>query len=118
MNFGRSKAVLLAALFALVLSASAYGAVLYSQPYDNNAAVNASQNDVGGLGNFASTYDNWNISPGGIYTVDEVKFTGGYFNGDPGAITGWTVNVYFDRRDSPHAAAHRSHRWKWWGNPA
>jgi len=109
MNFGRSKVILLAALFALVLSASAYGAVLYSQPYDNNAQVVASQNDEGGLGNFASTYDNWNINPGGLYTVDEVKFTGGYFNGDPGSITGWTVNVYFDNAGQPGTLQHTAH---------
>src|SRR6185295_4902147 len=97
MNVGRSKTVLLVALFALVLSASAFAdTTLYSQAYDGNAFLNASQNDVGGLGNFATTHDNWNISPGGIYTVNEVQFTGGYYNGNPGSITGWTVNVYFD----------------------
>ncbi len=109
MNFGRSKVVLLAALFALVLSAPAYAAVLYSQPYDNQGILNASQNDAGGLGNFASTYDNWNISPGGLYTINEVKFTGGYFNGDPGTITGWTVNVYFDSAGQPGSLQHTAH---------
>src|SRR6185312_9738762 len=96
MKFGCSKIVLLAALFALVLSASAFADTLYTQPYDGNGFLNASQNDVGGLGNFATTYDNWNINPGGIYTVDDVQFTGGYIQGSAGSITGWTVNVYFD----------------------
>jgi len=110
MKFGRSKAVLLAALFALVLSAPAYAAVLYSQPYSNNEfPLYASQNDVGGLLNFAATYDNWNINPGGLYTVDEVQFTGGYIQGSAGAITGWTVNVYFDSGGKPGTLQHTAH---------
>lgn len=111
MNFGRSKTILLASLFALVVSVGAYAdTTLYSQAYDNNDFLNASQNDVGGLGNFASTYDNWNINPGGLYTVNEVKFTGGYFNGNPGNITGWTVNVYFDSgTGSPGTLQHTAH---------
>jgi hypothetical protein len=110
MNFGRSKTILLAALFTLVLSVSAFAdTTLYSQPYDNNSYLNASQNDVGGLGNFASTYDNWNINPGGAYTVNEVQFTGGYFNGNPGSITGWTVNVYLDNAGQPGSLQHTAH---------
>jgi hypothetical protein len=110
MNFGRSKTILLAALFALVLSASAFAdTTLYSQAYDNNGILNASQNDAGGLGNFATTYDNWNINPGGLYTVNEVQFTGGYFNGNPGSITGWTVNVYFDNAGAPGSLQHTAH---------
>jgi len=110
MNFGRSKTLLLVALFALVLSATAYAdTTLYTQPYDNNDVVNASQNDVGGLGNFASVYDNWNINPGGLYTVNEIQFTGGYFNGNPGSITGWTVNVYFDNGGQPGNLQHTAH---------
>jgi len=113
MNFGRSKAVLLAALFALVLAAPAFAdSVLYNQAYDNQGLLNASQNDTGsnGLGNFASTYDNWNINPGGLYNITEVKFTGGYFNPDQqGTITGWTVNVYFDSAGAPGTLQHTAH---------
>ena len=112
MKFGRSKAVLLAALFALVLSAPAFATVLYTQPYDNNGYLQASQNDTSqnGFGNFATTYDNWNISPGGVYTINEVQFTGGYFNPDQqGPITGWTVNVYFDNGGIPGTLQHTAH---------
>ena len=109
MNLGRSKTLLLAALFALVLSASAFADTLYTQPYDGNGFLNASQNDVGGLGNFATTYDNWNINPGGGYTVDDVQFTGGYIQGSAGSITGWTVNVYFDSAGAPGALQHTFH---------
>jgi len=111
MKFGRSKAVLLAALFALILSASAFANTLVTQPYDNNGYLNASQNDTsnGGLGNYATTYDNWNINPGGLYTVDEVQFTGGYIQGGAGSITGWTVNVYFDNGGIPGSLQHTAH---------
>ena len=111
MKFGRSKAVLLAALFALVLAAPAYANQLYSQPYDGNGYLNASQNDTnsGGLGNFATTYDNWNINPGGLYTINDVQFTGGYIQGGPGSITGWTVNVYFDNGGIPGTLQHTAH---------
>jgi len=113
MKFGRSKAVLLAAFFALVLSAPAFATVLYTQPYDNNGYLQASQNDTSqnGFGNFATTYDNWNISPGGLYTINEVQFTGGYFNPDQqGPITGWTVNVYFDSgTGTPGTLQHTAH---------
>lgn len=109
MNFGRSKTILLAALFALVLSVSAYADTLYTQPYDGNGYLYASQNDAGGLGNFATTYDNWNINPGGQYTVDSVQFTGGYISGNAGSITGWTVNVYFDNGGTPGTLQHSAH---------
>ena len=102
MNFGRSKTILLAALFALVLSASAFADIRCTPSRTTAMAIlNASQNDAGGFGNFATTYDNWNINPGGIYNVNEVQFTGGYFKVDPGSITGWTVNVYFDNGSGP-----------------
>ncbi|MBV8281197.1 MAG: PEP-CTERM sorting domain-containing protein [Candidatus Eremiobacteraeota bacterium] len=102
---------MLAALFALIVTASAYAdTTLYTQPYDNNAYLNASQNDVGGQGNFATTYDNWNISPGGLYTVNSVEFTGGYMQGSAGNITGWTVNVYFDSgTGTPGKLQHTAH---------
>ncbi len=109
MKFARSKTILLAALFALIMSAAAYADTLYSQPYDNNGYLNASQNDAGGLGNFATTYDNWNINPGGVYTVNEVQFTGGYIQGSAGSITGWTVNVYFDNGGKPGSLQHTDH---------
>jgi hypothetical protein len=111
MNLGRSKTILLAALFALVLTASAFADTLYTQPYDGNGYLYASQNDTssGGLGNFATTYDNWNINPGGLYTIDSVQFTGGYISGSAGSITGWTVNVYFDNAGIPGTLQHTDH---------
>ncbi len=113
MKFSRGKLVLLATICVLVLSISAYAdSVLYSQSYDQSGQANASQNDTsqGGFGNFASTYDNWNISPGGLYNITEVQFTGSYFNPEQqGNITGWTVNVYFDSAGQPGALQHTMH---------
>ena len=113
MKFGRGKVVLLAAICALLFSVSAYAdSVLYSQSYDQSGNAYASQNDTnnGGLGNFATAYDNWNISPGGLYNIHEVQFTGSYFNGDPGTISGWTVNVYFDSGSgTPGTLQHTAH---------
>ncbi len=110
MNFGRSRTILLATLFALVLSAAAFADTLYTQPYDGNGYLYASQNDAGGLGNFATTYDNWNINPGGLYNINDVQFTGGYMQGSAGSITGWTVNVYFDSGSgTPGSLQHTAH---------
>ncbi len=43
------------------------------------------------------------------YTINEVQFTGGYFNGNPGGISGWTVNVYFDNAGQPGTLQHTAH---------
>lgn len=113
MNFGRAKVVLFAAIFLLAVSAPSFAAnVLYSQSFDQTGNANASQNDTssGGFGNFATTYDNWNISPGGLYTINEVQFTGEYFNGNPGTISGFTLNVYFDSgTGTPGTLQHTAH---------
>lgn len=108
MNFGVRKALLLAFLCGLVLSAPAFAATLFTQSFDQTGQLNASQNDIGSLGNFASTYDDFNVS-GGNYTINEVQFTGGYFNGDPGDITGWTINVYFDNGGQPGTQQYTTH---------
>lgn len=109
MNFGLSKAFVLATIFALVLSAPAFAATLYTQSFDQTGTLNASQNDVGGLGNFASTYDDFTVS-GGNYNINEVQWTGGYFNpNQQGNITGWTINVYFDNGGQPGAQQYSTH---------
>ncbi len=113
MNLGRGRVILLATIFALAMSASAFAdQVLYSQSFDQTGNANASQNDTsqGGFGNFASTYDNWNINPGGLYKVTEIQFTGGYFNpNQQGNITGWTINVYFDNAGQPGTLQYTDH---------
>ena len=108
MNFGLRKALLFASIFGLVLAAPAFAATLYTQSFDQTGVANASQNDVGGLGNFASTYDDFTVSSGN-YTINEVQWTGGYFNGNPGSITGWTINVYFDNSGQPGTQQYTTH---------
>ncbi len=109
MNFGVRKALLLASICGLVLSAPAFAATLYTQSFDQTGALNASQNDAGGLGNFASTYDDFNLT-GSNYTINEVQFTGGYFNpSQQGDITGWTISVYFDNAGQPGTQQYSTH---------
>ncbi len=111
MNFGRSKTILLATVFALVLSAPVFASTLYTQGFDQTGQAVASQNDTsqGGFGNFASTYDDFTIS-GGNYAINEVQWTGGYFNpNSQGSITGWTINVYFDNAGAPGSLQYTSH---------
>lgn len=111
MKFGRSTAVLLAALCALVLSMPAFASTLFTQSFDQTGNVNASQNDTsqGGFGNFATTYDDFAVN-GNNYTINEVQWTGGYFNpNQQGTITGWTISVYFDNGGQPGAPQYTTH---------
>jgi hypothetical protein len=92
------KAFVVAAALALVAS-SAEAAVLYSQP-SNNFGFFFSQNDAGGLGNFATTYDNFTLASSA--TIQSVDFTGGYLpSPGPGAITGFTISIFQDSSNSP-----------------
>jgi hypothetical protein len=101
------KAVLLVAVLMLSLSAWA-GSTLYNQPFDQTGNVYASQNDTtGGNGLFAQVYDNFML--GASSTITEVQFVGGYWNGDPGGVTGWTVNFYADSEGMPGALLQTYH---------
>ncbi len=100
MNLLRIKVVLLVVAFAFALSVPALAdQVLWNQPYDGMGQLFASQNDTNGLGNFATTYDNFTV--GGGTTITQFQWTGGYFNGDPGQITGWTITIYQDSGGQP-----------------
>jgi len=100
MNLLRTKVVLLVAAFAFALSVPAFAdQVLWNQPYDLKGQVYASQNDTNGLGNFATTYDNFTVGDG--TTITQFQWTGGYFNGNPGTITGWTISIYNDNNGQP-----------------
>ncbi len=111
MKFGRSKAVLLAALCAFVLSVPAFADTLFTQSFDQTGNANASQNDTsqGGFGNFATTYDDFVVN-GNNYTINQIQWTGGYFNpNQQGDITGWTISVYFDNGGQPGTLQHTMH---------
>jgi hypothetical protein len=110
MKFDRSKVLLLATLFALVLSVPAWASsILYTQPWDGTSNLYASQNDTtGGNGLFAQVYDNFTL--GGNSTITEVQFIGGYFNPPTqGSITGWTVNLYGDTGGQPGSLLDSTH---------
>ena len=110
MKFDRSKVLLIATLFALVLSVPAWASsVLYTQPWDGSSNLYATQNDTtGGNGLFAQTYDNFTL--GGNSTITELQFIGGYFNPPTqGSITGWTVNLYGDSGGQPGGLLDTAH---------
>jgi hypothetical protein len=109
MNFGRGKVVLLATVFALVLTSSAFAGVVYTQPFDGTGNAYSSQNDTtGGNGNFATVYDNFTL--GTSTTITEAMWTGEYFNPPAqGVITGWTISFYANTGGQPGSALVTTH---------
>ena len=101
MKHRRGMAILLAAIFAVVLAAPAVAdSVLYTQAFDQTGVANASQNDVGRLGVFAQVYDNFTLSA--YSNINEIQFTGIYFNPpQQGNIEGWNVQFYADNNGQP-----------------
>jgi hypothetical protein len=77
---------------------------LYMQPPTLNGAFQASQNDVGGFGNFATIYDNFQIYQTKPYYLTDVEWFGGYWSGPGNVITGWTVTIYADAGMQPGTA--------------
>jgi hypothetical protein len=60
----------------------------------------ASQNDVGGFGNFATAYDNFRL--GTTSTVNTVTWQGGYFNtATQNPISAFTLTFYSDNGGQP-----------------
>jgi len=78
----------------LAYAGAANAGTLYSQPWDGGSNSFASQNDTpGGIGNFATAYDNFTLSS--TSDVEDVEWTGGYFNPpESGPITAWTITFY------------------------
>jgi hypothetical protein len=75
---------------------------LYTQPPTLNGILSASQNDtVGGNGNFATVYDDFQIYQTKPYYLDDVEWFGGYWNGSGNVITGWTISIYADAGNQP-----------------
>jgi len=97
----RSKAILLAVLMAFALSVAAFAdSVLYTQPFDQLGNGYSSQNDTNGLGVFAQVYDNFTL--GSDSSINEVQFTGLYFNPpQQGPISAWNVQFFADNAGQP-----------------
>ena len=87
----------------LALSAPQRANVLFSQPWDGTGSLYASQNDTngGGFGNFATVYDNFTL--GASATITSVDWVGGYYNGSPSAISGFTLSIWGDSGGQPGA---------------
>jgi len=99
MNFNWKSALLASALLAAGSVPAAAG-VLYNQPYDGIGNLYASQNDIGGQGNFATVYDNFTL--GGSSIINDVAWTGGYFNPpSQGTITQFTLTFWADNAGQP-----------------
>jgi hypothetical protein len=90
-------------VLTLMATAPVHATVLYNQPYDGTGILYASQNDtnVGGFGNFATTYDNFTLASNS--TITDVAWTGGYWGGSPAAISGFTIGFYSDNAGVPGA---------------
>jgi hypothetical protein len=97
--------VAMLAVWAGIMVVPASAGDIYVQPPDNSGNLYASQNDTnsGGLGNFATVYDNFTL--GSTSSINMVKWTGGYFNpGPPGAITAFDVDFWADSGGAPGAS--------------
>jgi len=91
----------------LLCTAPAFADIeVYMQAPTLNGSWWASQNDIGGQGNFATVYDNFRIySVTNPYILDDVEWFGIYVNpGPPGNITGWTISIYADNAGQPGGA--------------
>jgi hypothetical protein len=96
------KVIAAAVVLGLATLSNAGAVLLYNQPYPGNTGfAMASQNDTGGgMGNFATTYDNFAL--GGNSNVNSVMFTGRYFNPNvQGPITAGTVSFYANNLGQP-----------------
>lgn len=106
MKFEVRKGLLLATIFVLVLVFSVTGFAqcgitnqIYCQPWDGGSTLIASQNDTNGLGNFATTYDNFTLTAKS--DVESFHWYGGYFNGTQSAIDSWTLTFYTNNGGIP-----------------
>ena len=93
--FNRIFIAAMAITLLLLCGAPAFADVeVYMQPPTLDGNLWASQNDIGGLGNFATLYDNFQIFQAIPYYLDDVEWFGGYWNTQTNAITGWTISLY------------------------
>jgi hypothetical protein len=89
-------------LLLLCIAPASADVIVYFQPPTLSGALYASQNDVGGFGNFASLYDDFVIFPQVPFYLNDVHWYGGYFNPPAhGHITGWTISIYADAALAP-----------------
>ena len=102
----KTRIACLTALLGFSLLSTAWAApALYTQPWDSSINAYSSQNDtnVGGQGNFATAYDNFELAQSSLIT--EVHWTGAYFNpSQQSAISAFTISFWGDNAGQPGAA--------------
>ena len=111
MNMRFGKSILLACAFALTNSVTGSAQSIcgvtnqiYCQEFEQGFSAWASQNDAGGLGNFATSYDHFTL--GQAYNLQSFHWVGIYFNpGGPGDITAFTLTFYNDNAGIPGSVA-------------
>ena len=86
---------------ALALACAANAGVVFSQPYDGLGTLLASQNDPIEYGNFATVWDDFELSA--TTNVNGIAWTGGYFNGDPAPVSSFLLAFYSDNGGVPGA---------------
>jgi PEP-CTERM motif len=88
--------------FVALLGSRAYAdPIIYTQPSNfPNGTLYASQNDPGGFGAFATSYDNFTLNSDAEIT--DVHWTGGYFNpAQQAAIQSFTIQFWSDAAGQP-----------------
>jgi hypothetical protein len=102
MTFRAGKIVLLALVFALATSVAGFAQCglaneIYCQGWDGSGNIFASQNDIGGFGNFATAYDTFTLTK--AWDVESFHFYGGYFNPGPNPFIS-SINLSFYANNS------------------
>ncbi len=94
----RTAAAAVISLVILVFCAQGFADVLHNQPYDGLGSGFASQNETGpgGVGNFATSYDNFSLPGGG--TVTGVQWAGVTYNTH---YDGFTITFYTNNGGQP-----------------
>lgn len=91
-------------VLALALAVPSRAQIVYHQPSNFPDQVNyASQNDIGGFGDYATVYDNFLLATPTLIT--DVHWQGGYFNpSSQGNITAFTLTFWSDNAGQPGTA--------------
>lgn len=98
------RLTLICAALAVVGAAHAFDPLVFFQNPDLNNGAFSSQNDTnnGGLGNFATCYDNFTL--GANTDITGIQWIGAYFNGSPAPISGFTLQIWSDNAGNPGAS--------------
>jgi MYXO-CTERM domain-containing protein len=91
----KNKFLLATAVATAMVGAANASTVLYTNAWDGTSNLWASQNDTAQYGNFATAYGFFS-SGQQTWSVTDIHFVGGYFNGNPAPVAGFTVSFFGD----------------------